>query len=633
MTDVDSGSRTADSGPGQYPEQHQAVAGLDDPGLVRAWTHGATAALRRERDAIDRVNVFPVADADTGTNLYLTLREGDRAVAAAPADTTGARLLAALARAALLGARGNSGVILSEWLRGLAVAARRGGTTADLLTRAAASARSAVAVPAEGTILTAADAAGAAARAAETPGGGAGGGVAGAAGAVDGGVPATGVGPLHVVTAAAAAARASARASRDELDVLRTAGVLDAGALGLVLVLDALVVAAAQAAGAVLEPEDGGSVAHGAAGGATGVRADGTAGGVSVVRGSMDAVTLDQLLDAGALPSAPAAADPGTPAGAVGSSVTEVVPVSEPRPDGAGSGALELMFVLTGPGGEAADTVAAGLRGALAEVGDSVVVVGGDSGAGTAVWQAHVHTDHLDQALAIAAGAARAGSLSQVHVRHLEAAGQHDWGVVAATSAPALAGELAHTGAVVLLTGGVDAAVAALTPDDAGRAAASTGARRVLLLGTPDVTAATDGHLDVDELITVPAPTDVHAVVALAALGTLLPVGLPDAVGALDPVDAHAIVTEALAALTVRGTTAAAAVDALRQAADPETTVVTALLDTGVPGDLADSLAAVLAERAPDAELVVLPTGRPGDGVQLGTESADTESADPEAYA
>ncbi|NUS65500.1 MAG: DAK2 domain-containing protein, partial [Saccharothrix sp.] len=128
MTDVHSGSRTADSGPQSYPE----AVRLDDPGLVRAWTQGATAALRRERGAIDRVNVFPVADADTGTNLYLTLREGDRAVAAAPADATGPQLLATLARAALLGARGNSGVILSEWLRGLAVAARRGGTAADL---------------------------------------------------------------------------------------------------------------------------------------------------------------------------------------------------------------------------------------------------------------------------------------------------------------------------------------------------------------------------------------------------------------------------------------------------------------------------------------------------------------------
>lgn len=601
MTDVHSGSRTADSGPRSYPE----AVRLDDPGLVRAWAQGATAALRRERGAIDRVNVFPVADADTGTNLYLTLREGDRAVAAAPADATGPQLLAALARAALLGARGNSGVILSEWLRGLAVAARRGGTAADLLTRAAASARSAVAVPAEGTILTAADAAGAAARAAES----------GAAGA------------LPVVSAAAGAARASARASREELDVLRAAGVLDAGALGLVLVLDALVVAAEQVAGP--GPDAGSATGSDAA--------PGTApGGVSVVRGSMEAVNLDQLLDAGALPSAPDAADPAHPATSASPAPDPASATAEPAgpaPHDTGSGGLELMFVLTGPAGEASETVAAGLRAALAEVGDSVVVVGGDSGTGTAVWQAHVHTDHLDQALAIAAEVSRAGTLAQVHVRHLAAAGQDEWGVVAVTSAPGLAAELAHTGAVVLLSGGLGSTVEPLTPDDVGRAAASTGARRVLLLGAPDVTTGIEQPLDVDELITVPAATDVHAVVALAALGTLLPLGLPDGVGVPDPVDARALVGEALAGLTVRAMPGADAVEALRESAGPGTTVVTALLDADVPTDLADRLAAVLGEQAPDAELVVLATGRPGGGVHLGTEADAPETDLPEVDA
>lgn len=566
MTDVDSGSRTTGSG----PEPFRAGVRLEDPGLVRAWTRGATAALRRERAAIDRVNVFPVADADTGTNLYLTFREADRAVAGAPSDATGTQLLATLARAALLGARGNSGVILSEWLRGLAVAARSGAGTAELLTRAATSARSAVARPAEGTILTAADAAAAAARAAESslerdagPG------------SVDT------AGPLPVVTAAAAAARTAARASRDELDALRAAGVLDAGALGLVLVLDALVVAAS----------------GGAAGGAS--------GGVSVADGSMDAVNLDQLLDAGAPPPVTETPDVG-PHGAEG-----------------GTGGLELMFVLAAPASAAAEDVAAGLRAALGEVGDSVVVVGGDAGTGTAVWQAHVHTDHLDRALTIAAEAAREGSLAQVHVRHLEAVHQHEWGVVAATSAPGLAAELAHAGAVVLLTGGLGSTVEALTADDVGRAAASTGARRVLLLGVPDAGAGGEAQLDVDEVVAVPAPTDLHAVVALAALGTLLPVGLPDGPpdGSASPsVDARAIVDQALAALTVVEAQGAAAVEALRDAAGPGTTLATALLDADVPDGLSGRLAAALAERAPEAELVVLSTGRPGDGVHLGTE-------------
>jgi hypothetical protein len=569
VTDVDSSSRPADSGPGSFPDGVR----LEDPGLVRVWTRGATAALRRERAAIDRVNVFPVADADTGTNLYLTFREGDLAVAAAPAGATGAELLTTLARAALLGARGNSGVILSEWLRGLAVAARRGGGTADLLTRAATSARSAVAQPAEGTILTAADAAAAAARAAE--------------GSAAGSAEVSAVrdaGPLAVVSAAAAAARAAARASRDELHHLRTAGVLDAGALGLVLVLDALVVAAA-----------------GATAGALG----GAAAGVSEVDGSMDSVNLDQLLE-------PASSSPVRGAPAVGGTEPDALPHGAE----AGAGALELMFVLTGPVAATADTVAAGLRTALGEVGDSVVVVGGDAGTGTGVWQAHVHTDHLDQALAIAAEASRAGSLAQVHVRHLEAVAQHEWGVVAATSAPALAGALAHAGAVVLLTGGLGSTIEALTADDVGRVAASTGARRVLLLGVPDGPADVTQHLDVDEVVAVPTPTDVHAVVALAALGTLLPIGLPDE---LD-VDVRGTVDEALAGLTVTSVRSDAAVEAVRAAAGPATVVVTALLSADVPDGLPDLLAAALTERAPEAELVVLATGRPGDGVCLGTE-------------
>ncbi|WP_423463401.1 DAK2 domain-containing protein [Promicromonospora sp. MS192] len=619
MTDVDSGSRA--TGPGPFP----AGVRLDDPAVVRSWTRGATAALRRERGAIDRVNVFPVADADTGTNLYLTLREGERAVERAPADASGPELLATLARAALLGARGNSGVILSEWLRGLAVAARRGGDAADLLRRAAVSARSAVERPAEGTILTAADAAADAAAgvAADVALGMAADAAAdvaadtaadAAAGAVRGpeAGPSSGAGgDTAAVAAAAAAARAAARSSRDELDALRTAGVLDAGALGLVLVLDALVAAVSglpAAPGAEPAP-----------------------GGVSVADGSMDTVNLDELLDAAAGFPVPRPAEP---------------PHGAPH----GTGALELMFVLTGPVGDGPESVAAGLRTALAEVGDSVVVVGGDAGTGTGVWQAHVHTDRLDAALAVAAAAGRAGTLAQVHVRHLEAAGQHEWGVVAATAAPALAAELARAGAVVLLTGGVDAVVESLTPDDVGRAAGSTGARRVLFLGpgvasagegTPGVadTAAADAvaadavaadavaadavaagagtPFDVGEVVAVTTPSDVHAVVALAALGTVLPFGVP-----ADPgVDARTVVTDALDGLVVVTAGADGATGVLHGAAGPATTVVTALLDAGVPDDLPERLAATLAGRAPDAELVVLATGLPGDGVRLGVES------------
>src|SRR6478609_4139490 len=78
--------------------------------------------LGRERAEIDALNVFPVADSDTGTNMHLTV---EAVVATSgPDDALGepgaAAALAVVARAALVGARGNSGVILAQYLRGLA---------------------------------------------------------------------------------------------------------------------------------------------------------------------------------------------------------------------------------------------------------------------------------------------------------------------------------------------------------------------------------------------------------------------------------------------------------------------------------------------------------------------------------
>ncbi|MEN5076188.1 DAK2 domain-containing protein, partial [Isoptericola cucumis] len=105
--------------------------------VVRAWVPLAVDALGGARQALDSANVFPVPDGDTGTNMYLTLREGAHAVRGEHEGADGARLLRLLARGALLGARGNSGVILSEWLRGLAAAATRRETLAAGLGTAA----------------------------------------------------------------------------------------------------------------------------------------------------------------------------------------------------------------------------------------------------------------------------------------------------------------------------------------------------------------------------------------------------------------------------------------------------------------------------------------------------------------
>jgi len=187
-----------------------------DAALLGRWATVAVAALERHRGDIDRINVFPVADRDTGTNLLLTMR------AAVAGLRSGGPPAEALARGALLGARGNSGVILSQVLRGLAEAvsaaegAAGGIVLADALTRGARLAEKAVTHPREGTVLTV------------------------LAAAADGAV-AVGSDRLDDVAVAAVEAAGSAlRATPEQLPELGRAGVVDAGGLGLVVVLDAL---------------------------------------------------------------------------------------------------------------------------------------------------------------------------------------------------------------------------------------------------------------------------------------------------------------------------------------------------------------------------------------------------------
>ncbi|MGW6417680.1 DAK2 domain-containing protein [Streptomyces sp. NPDC055055] len=190
-----------------------------DAEALRTWCARALDALGREREEIDAINVYPVADGDTGTNLYLTAEAAHRAVEAvfAASAPDAAETVRAMAHGALLGARGNSGTILSQLLRGMA-AVLADGCDGDHLARAlaeaAASARRAVAHPVEGTILTVA---------------------AAAAGACAAG------GPLvEVAGNAYEGARTALAATSGQLDVLERAGVVDAGGRGLVAVLGAL---------------------------------------------------------------------------------------------------------------------------------------------------------------------------------------------------------------------------------------------------------------------------------------------------------------------------------------------------------------------------------------------------------
>ena len=194
-----------------------------DGAVVRLWLRLAADALGRVRSAIDLLNVFPVADSDTGTNLHKTIASAADALDGLPGQATAADVWRAATTAALRGACGNSGIILSQMLYGLAdtcgpASPCDGQVVALGLARAAALATAAVHRPVEGTILTVADAAAqAAARAA----------------AYAGALP-------EIGRAAAFGARQALTATPGQLDVLAASGVVDAGGAGLCVVLDAL---------------------------------------------------------------------------------------------------------------------------------------------------------------------------------------------------------------------------------------------------------------------------------------------------------------------------------------------------------------------------------------------------------
>ncbi|WP_131810567.1 DAK2 domain-containing protein, partial [Mycolicibacter sinensis] len=105
-----------------------------DAATLRDWAHTAVGDLITHTDEINQLNVFPVADSDTGTNMLFTMRSALAEANTEAASGEVARVAAALSSGALHGARGNSGVILSQILRGLAdvTAADGTATTTDV---------------------------------------------------------------------------------------------------------------------------------------------------------------------------------------------------------------------------------------------------------------------------------------------------------------------------------------------------------------------------------------------------------------------------------------------------------------------------------------------------------------------
>ena len=194
-----------------------ATLGADD---LRAVMGGYRDALRLHQADINRLNVYPVPDGDTGTNMALTLEavvselEGVEAGAGLP------EVCQAIGHGSLMGARGNSGVILSQLLRGMSermAASGEAGVGPDVLVEAmdhaSVLARRAVVRPVEGTILTVASAA--------------------ATGA------ALGSGLVGVVESARGEAADALARTPEMLPVLAQAGVVDAGGSGYLLLLDA----------------------------------------------------------------------------------------------------------------------------------------------------------------------------------------------------------------------------------------------------------------------------------------------------------------------------------------------------------------------------------------------------------
>jgi DAK2 domain fusion protein YloV len=176
--------------------------------------------LRSHKEVINRLNVYPVPDGDTGTNMALTIETVTTALNALDGGASMGEVTKAVAQGSLMGARGNSGVILSQLLRGLVSDFPADGDVApdefaEALAHADILARQAVLRPVEGTILSIAR-----------------------AGAEGAGAHCESL--LALVRSARDAAKVALEKTPEQLSVLKQAGVVDSGGAGLVLFFDAL---------------------------------------------------------------------------------------------------------------------------------------------------------------------------------------------------------------------------------------------------------------------------------------------------------------------------------------------------------------------------------------------------------
>lgn len=355
-----------------------------DAAALRRWCRTALELLGRERERIDSLNVFPVADADTGTNLFLTVEAACEAVESGalthPDDFAAA--LNDLAHGAFLGARGNSGVILSQILRGMAQAVNAvpavpgvGGRLLGVaFAQAATAAYAAVAAPAEGTILTVvSDVADAVTRTRSDD-------------------------LAEVVQLALSTATQSLARTPDQMALLRRHGVVDAGGAGLVVLLAALVQVVTD-----VVPTPAARSWETAATGAGHRAVPATAGGTEGARPS--ALGWPQRSDLPVPNGGPAAVEPGVD-GSRWWADGHGPPLHGPAVAEPAAYSYEVMFLL-----EAPESALGELRSTLEPLGDSLLVVGGND-----LWNVHVHVN--DVGAVIEAGLA-AGRPYRIRVSYL----------------------------------------------------------------------------------------------------------------------------------------------------------------------------------------------------------------------
>lgn len=580
-----------------------SVFGLSSEGVL-LWIAQAARALDQAKDVLNTANVFPVADSDTGTNMALTMRaswtEITKVTTASATPGNAVIALSAAGRGALLGARGNSGVILAEFFTGLAQAAvdpafaqlLPAQQLVNALGAAQFGAMRAVGNPVAGTILTAGSAAVTAA--------------ANAAGQIQDGTTAAAV--QAVSRAATNGAIAALERTPQQLAVLARSKVLDAGAYGLVLVLAAL---------------------------------EQTLGG----RKLEHALRLDLGAQEVAGPIAPDTTN------------LRSHEMDFPHVHSDVDGEFEVMLLVhkTADSASGPNPVAGGsvLRAALQELGESVVVVGGslsDAEQNDFLWQCHVHTDVPEQVLKLVCGGPQipgviAGaqvfqivirSLSQ-QVRQLDSGLSPQVGLVACTDSPGIAMDLARSGAVVVVRGSQE-----IRWDDIERAALEFAGDPIVVSNSQQVTALAPPEFE----YVVAGQDDIHVIAAVAAITEALsqtafsneppanydpleqfgvaPVGDQDSsrpnLGALVAVAEQVIAGVQYVLLEpVSNRDLVVALDQLfaRPGAPDTIAVVTVLVDQEFPTRFLSDLIVGIESRHAEAEVITLSSGKNGSAATV----------------